>query len=148
MTTDTIPIKDQIAAGIAEGLAFEHKRAFVDAKDWLVAELTRWRDSTNPPEAIKQALDVILADAALKSPEDRALQRYAIYLDAFEAKLTGDTSRARLQVVTVDERMASALGTLDASTHGQDGPVLTGRFEHQRELHKLLHEDDAPKVRS
>ena len=148
MTTDTIPIKDQIAAGIAEGLAFEHKRAFHDAQRWMLAELARMRDSSNVLEAKKQALDDACSEIAGKVPEDRSLQSYSIYLDAFEAKLTGDTSRARLQVVTVDERMASALGTLDASTHGQDGPVLTGRFEHQHELHKLLHEDDAPKVRS
>lgn len=142
MTTDTIPIKNQIAAGIAEGLAFEHKRAFHDAQRWMLAELARMRDSSNVLEAKKQALDDACSEIAGKVPEDRSLQSYSIYLDAFEAKLTGnDPGQPRLAPFTVAERLASAMGTLDASG-SRTGAELTGRFEFARELHKLLHEDD------
>lgn len=141
MTTDTqITIKDQIAAGIADGLAFERESAFRDAQHWLIAELRRMRDSAKEP--VRHVLDAACADIAAKTSNERDLQSYAVYLDAFEAKLTGnDPGQPRLAPFTVAERLASAMGTLDASG-SRTGAELTGRFEFARELHKLLHEDD------
>lgn len=143
MTTDIHPndIKAEIAAGIATGLAFEREIAFRDARHWLLAELQRMRDSTNAPKPIQEALDVVISDIAHKESRDCSLHLYSIYLEAFEAHLTG-SSGPRTSAITVEEKLAMALGALDANSHGSHSPTLTGRFEFMSEGRKLLHEDD------
>ena len=94
-------------------------------------------------DTTQRLLDIASAKIDKLTPQDSELHRYAIYLDAFDARLGNGNERPRLLPITVDERLAAALGTLDASQASRDGAVLTGRFEHQRELHRLLHEDDA-----
>lgn len=141
--TEADDIQAKIAEGIALGLHLEHKRAFHDAQHWFVAELTRLRANQATPEPALPGIDVAINELTSKVVVDRELHRYAIYLDAFDARLGNGSERPRLLPITVDERLAAALGTLDASQASRDGAVLTGRFEHQRELHRLLHEDDA-----
>ena len=148
--TDADDIQAKITEGIALGLHLEHKRAFHDAQRWLLAELERKLAEEMADEAFpgntdttQRLLDIASAKIDKLTPQDRELHRYAIYLDAFDARLGNGNERPRLLPITVDERLAAALGTLDASQASRDGAVLTGRFEHQRELHRLLHEDDA-----
>lgn len=150
MTTGDTDIQVKIAEGIALGLHYEHKRAFHEAQRWLLAELERkldeeMADEDMPPDrsdATRRLLDIATTKIRNLTPQDRELHCYAIYLDAFEARLGNGQERPRLLAITVEERLAAALGTLDASQAGRDGAVLTGRFEHQRELYRLLHEDD------
>lgn len=141
MTDADADIQAKIAEGIALGLHDEHKRAFHDAQRWFVAELTRLRANQATGDVALPGIAAAIDELTSKLTVDRELHRYAIYLDAFDARLGNE--RPRLLPITVDERLAAALGTLDASQASRDGAVLTGRFEHQRELHRLLHEDDA-----
>ena len=98
--TDADDIQAKITEGIALGLHLEHKRAFHDAQRWLLAELERKLAEEMADEAFpgntdttQRLLDIASAKIDKLTPQDRELHRYAIYLDAFDARLGNGNER-------------------------------------------------------